>query len=425
MRGRLGVMAAPLGDRQFRVLFAAQVVSSAGGAVAPIALAFAILHLGGGGTGIAVVLGTEFSVYIVLLPVAGVIADRMAPKPVLIASQLILAVFQLAEAGLILSGWATVWSLAVVAGGGAAGAALFGPVGRRLLAQLLSGEQLGRANALTQATKHGTAAFGPVAGGALIVTVGAGWGIVWDCLTYVAAAVLFTRLRAVRTAGGRDGRGDCGTRLGDLVSGVRAITGRTWLWTTTLADCVTSGAFAAAMLIGPLYAREHLHGALSWGTITGTLAAATSIGSILAARWPSRRPGIVMSLGTAATASGVAAMSAGLPLPVIVAGTLVAGIAFGPAQVARVTAVQQHVPIDHLGRVAAYQEFATVLPTPLVYAAAGIAADTLGSRTVLVACAALIAGPALLPLTVPSVRALAAEPTASSRSAARPPAEAR
>lgn len=88
------------------------------------------------------------------------------------------------------------------------------------------------------------------------------------------------------------------------------------------------------------------------------------------------------------------------------AGTLLAGIAFGLAQVARVTTLQQHISVNQLGRVAACQGLATVLPTPIVYAVAGAAADTLGSRTVLAVCAALIAGPALLPLTVPSVRQL-------------------
>ncbi|MEV0408350.1 hypothetical protein [Actinoallomurus sp. NPDC050550] len=197
-----------------------------------------------------------------------------------------------------------------------------------------------------------------------------------------------------------------------------------WLWTTTLADCVTGGAFAA-MLIGPLYAREHLHGALSWGTITGTLAAATSIGSTLAARWPSRRPGILMSLATASTAAGFAAMSANLPLPLIVAGALLAGIAFGPSQVARVTAPQRHIPIDQFGRVSAYQELVTVLPTPIVYAAAGVAADTLGSRTVLAVCAALIAVPALISLTIPSVRRLTTGTMPDDRRTAAPCSERR
>ncbi|MCO5998455.1 hypothetical protein NE234_34255 [Actinoallomurus sp. WRP9H-5] len=242
----------------------------------------------------------------------------------------------------------------------------------------------------------------------------------WDCLTYIAAAVLFTRLPTVRATGEQSLGRPVGVRLAELSAGIHAITSRTWLWTTTLADCVTGGAFTAAMLIGPLYAREHLHGALSWGTITGMLAAATSIGSILAARWPSHRPGILMSLGTASTAAGFAAMSAGLPLPAIVAGTLLAGIAFGPSQVTRVTALQQHIPVNQLGRVAACQELVTVLPTPIVYAVAGAAADTLGFRTVLAVCAALIAGPALLPLTVPSVRHLTAGTMNGGRATARP-----
>jgi hypothetical protein len=39
--------------------------------------------------------------------------------------------------------------------------------------------QLNRANALSQAVKHGIATIGPVAGGALVATAGLGWGISW------------------------------------------------------------------------------------------------------------------------------------------------------------------------------------------------------------------------------------------------------
>jgi hypothetical protein len=143
-------MAAPLASRPYRVFFAAELISSAGGAVAPVALAVAILQIGGGGSGIAVVLGCEFVVYTLLLPVTGVIADRTAGVGVLVTSQVIAETFQMAEAILIISGTARVWSLAVVAAGGAGSVAVFTPAGRRVLPRLVPAGQLNRANALSK-----------------------------------------------------------------------------------------------------------------------------------------------------------------------------------------------------------------------------------------------------------------------------------
>lgn len=397
-------MAAPLASGPYRVFFAAQLISSAGSAVAPIALAFAILQIGGRGSGIAVVLGCEFVVYLVLLPVTGVIADRTAGVGVLVTSQAIAATFQLAEAILIISGAARVWSLAVVAAGGAGGAALFTPAGRRVLPRLVPPGQLNRANALSQAVRHGIATVGPVAGGALVATAGPGWGIAWDSATFVMAGVLFSRLPRPSSPPEHHGQR---WNSGELTGGIRAFTSRTWLWTTTLADCLAGGAFSAAMLIGPLYARRHLHGAISWGTITGSLAAGTALGSIVATIWTMRRPGVVISMGSAAMCLGLVGMAAGLPLPLILVGTLIAGIAFGPAAVARGTVVQQHIPGHQLGRVTAHQEFATSVPIPIAYALAGFTADRLGSQIVIGACAAIIALAALAPLAVRDVRQLA------------------
>jgi MFS family permease len=188
-RPRLAEMTEPLAGPRYRLFFAAQVISSSGSAVAPIALAFAILAIGGDGSGIALVLGAEFVVYTLLLPLTGVIADPAAGLGALVISQVTAAVFQLTEAVLIISGTATVWSLAIVAAGGAAGAALFTPIGRRVIPQLVPADQLSRANALSQTARHGIAMIGPVAGGVLAATAGPEWGICWDSLTFVAAAV--------------------------------------------------------------------------------------------------------------------------------------------------------------------------------------------------------------------------------------------
>ncbi|WP_329245895.1 MFS transporter [Actinoallomurus sp. NBC_01490] len=403
-------MTEPLVGPPYRLFFAAQVISSTGSAVAPIALAFAILGIGGGGSGIALVLGTEFVIYTLLLPLTGVIADRTAGVGALVSSQVIAAVFQMTEAVLIISGSATVWSLAIVASGGAAGAALFTPIGQRVIPQLVPVDQLNRANALSQTARHGIAVIGPVSGGMLVATAGPGWGICWDSITFAVAAIMFARLplAAGMSSCARPARWPAG-----LADGWRALGSRTWLWSMTFSQCVGGAAFMAALVIGPAYARQHLNGALGWGLINSCLAGGTAAGGILAAAWTTRRPGILISLCMAGMPLGCWAAGLGLPLPVILLATAIAGAVYGPAGVTRQTLIQQHIPHQELGRVSANIELAESIPVPIAYAIAGTAADRLGTQMVMTACAAVIATASLIPLAVRDVRQLSLLPTDS------------
>jgi MFS family permease len=124
-----------------------------------------------------------------------------------------------------------------------------------------------------------------------------------------------------------------------------------------------------------------LNGALDWGLINACLAGGTAAGSVLAAAWTTRRPGIVISLCTAGMSLGGWAAGAGLPLPVILGATAIAGAAYGPAGVTRQTLIQQHIPHHELGRVAANIELAESIPIPIAYAIAGTTADRLGTQT--------------------------------------------
>jgi MFS family permease len=406
-RPRLGQLAEPLTSPGYRIFFVAQMVSAVGSAVAPIALAFAILAIGAGGSGIAIVLGAEFVTYMLLLPLTGLLADRTAGIGMLVTSQVIAAAFQMAEAVLILSGTARIWSLAIVASGGAAGAAMFTPIGRRLIPQLVPADQLNRANALSQATRHGIATIGPAAGGVLVAMAGPGWGIGWDAVTFLAAAILCARLPPTAGISPHAGRTMV---VAGLTAGWRVLTSRTWLWSMTLSGCAGGAAFMAAMLIGPVYARQHLNGPLAWGLINSCLAGGTAAGSVLAATWSTRRPGLVISLGAAGMSLGCWTAGAGLPLSAIVVATAIAGAAYGPAGVTRQTLIQHHIPPHELGRVSANIELTESVPIPIAYAIAGTAADHLGSQTVMTTCAVIMTIAGLAPLALRDVRRLPLKP---------------
>jgi hypothetical protein len=213
----------------------------------------------------------------------------------------IAAVFQMTEGLLIISGSATVWSLAAVASGGAAGAALFTPIGRRVIPQLVAADQVNRANALSQTARHGIAVIGPVAGGVLVATAGPGWGICWDSVTFMVAALVLARLPL---AGGRPCPDRSSRWPKGLADGWRALGSRTWLWSMTLSECIGGAAFMAALVIGPAYARQHVNGAVGWGLINSCLAGGTAVGGLLAAAWTMRRPGIAICLCMAGMSLG-------------------------------------------------------------------------------------------------------------------------
>src|SRR5207253_1710717 len=86
-RGRMAVMTStvgaspgarePLRHREFRWLLAARVTGFVGGAVAPVALAFAVLDLTGSVRDLGLVVGARSLANVLLLLVGGVLADRL------------------------------------------------------------------------------------------------------------------------------------------------------------------------------------------------------------------------------------------------------------------------------------------------------------------------------------------------------------
>jgi hypothetical protein len=72
-----------LRDRRFAWYFAARTVSTAGSAMAPVALAFAVLHVTDSAGALAQVLTARTAAMVLFLLVGGVVADRMSRTTVL------------------------------------------------------------------------------------------------------------------------------------------------------------------------------------------------------------------------------------------------------------------------------------------------------------------------------------------------------
>ena len=225
MRGRLSV----LGRRDFRLLFLAQAVSSLGDRMVPVALAFAVLHLGGSVSDIGIVLAARTLPIVGSLLIGGVVADRVSRRAVMVAADLARFVTQATLAALLIAGVAEVWIVAVLAGLTGLGTGFFSPASVGLLPLIVPPEELQQSNGLRATALSGGEIAGPAIAGVLIAAAGAGWALAIDAATFAVSAALLARVVVPPVAD----RG-ASSFLTDLRDGWSAFRGRTWVWSFVL-----------------------------------------------------------------------------------------------------------------------------------------------------------------------------------------------
>src|SRR3954454_12651398 len=126
-RRKLRVPAVLREEPQFRLLFLGQALSVLGDRVIAVVLPFAVLSVGGDVRSVALVSAAQFLPFAVLALPAGVWADRLPRKRILIASDSVRLVCQLIAGLLLVYGHATVAHLVVLAAVYGGGGALFLP----------------------------------------------------------------------------------------------------------------------------------------------------------------------------------------------------------------------------------------------------------------------------------------------------------
>ena len=100
-----------LRERNFRYLFAARTISFFGTNLAPIAVAFAVLGLGGSATQVGLAFAAWTLAQISTLLVGGVVADRLPRRLVMIGSDTASLCVRVTMGALLVSGHAQIWEL--------------------------------------------------------------------------------------------------------------------------------------------------------------------------------------------------------------------------------------------------------------------------------------------------------------------------
>ena len=385
----------------FRRLFFARTLTVLGNSIAPVALAFAVLDMGGSATDLGMVVAARSLFNVIFLLFGGVLADRYSRNRVLLLASAIAAVTQGCVAWLVLEGAATLIGLTLLSAinGAAAGVAL--PASSALVPQTVPVQRLRQANAFIQSGVYAGTIIGASLGGLLISAVGAGWGLAVDALGFALAAPLYY---AVRTG---MPQGEAGDSLWQaLRDGWQEFTARSWVWAVVAQFAVVNAAFTGmVMVLGPVIA-DGTFGRARWGMMIAAQSVGLILGSGIALRWRPQRPMLSSVTLVALCVFPMLLLAGSAPAGWLMGAFCVAGMGFGQFGVVWAQALQTHIPRDRLARVYAYDAMGSFITIPLGELAAGPLAMQFGTRTVLLSCAAAVLIATAAASLVPGIRAL-------------------
>ena len=407
--GRFGALTEP----QFRLLWIGQTASAAGDALIPVAIAFAVLGIGGTAGDLGIVFAAFTVAHVAFVLAGGVLADRLPRQLVMVACDIVRAIGEVVLAILLISGTAQIWHIAVGAAVIGAASAFFLPASSGLIPQTVSPGRLQQANALMGLSRSATGIFGPPISGLVIATAGTGAIFLIDAVTFGVSAVSLLLLRPVASAE----RPPKQRFVAELAAGWHEVVSRRWIITAIGAFAISNLASSPFFILGAVIADEKLGGAAAWGIILTGSGIGGLVGGLLALRLRPKRPLFVGFLLTNLMALPLLALVGPLPTLLIAATSFASVLGIQLANTWWYTMLQQHVPEHARSRVSSYDWLVSLVFQPLGFMLAGPLAGAIGLPATLLGAAALCLAANLGILLVRDVREVrwveqpAAEPT--------------
>jgi len=391
-------------SRNYRLFFAGQGISLVGTWLTQVAGSWLVYRL----THSAWILGTIVFVSrlptFLLAPVAGVVADRVDRRRILLWTQTLAMIETLIVAWLALSGLIAVWHIIVlsVLQGLVDGFDI--PTRQAFVVEIVGGkEHLANAIALNSFMFNAARFVGPCLAGVLIATVGEGLCFLFDGISYLAAigSLAAMGLPSRARAGGR------ASLLVELQAGLQ------YAWSfgpiaalLGLVAWMSLTGMSYAVLM-PVFAKDVFHGTPQ---TYGVLMAASGLGALGGAAYLAFRHSIVgfgRLIAVSAALAGVSLIVFAGSRTLWWSGVLLvsAGFWFMVHAAATNTILQTIVDDDKRGRVMSLFVMAFMGTMPLGSLLAGHLAEIMGApHTVLLAGVLCLVGAALFARALPALR---------------------
>jgi MFS family permease len=425
----------PLAVRDFRLFGLGQLGSTVGDFCYAVALPWLVLSAHGG----TVLLGTVLACYgvprTVLIPVGGILADRISPRVVMLAADVVRCVLVAILTVFAARSLVSVTFLGPVAALIGAGEGLFLPASAAIMPSLLPAEQLQAGNGVSAAMIQIGSLTGPVLGGILVTTAGPTSAFAVDAASFAVSAASLALMRGQRAPEQAGGTEESPPELATLAAatepaapappageqvgiwrlflGARVL--QAILIISVLANFVIAGAFEVAL---PALAHDRF-GAAGYGALIACLGLGALAGTLTAAKLSNlRRPAMGACAGFVIGGIAIAFVPFLGGLPGAAAAALVFGAAGFFGNVVVVTLLQQWAPPQLLGRVMSLVMLSGIGAFPASVALSGVIVRHIGPAPFFPAAGAILVLAVLLAATVREFRDFGATETAATDQAA-------
>jgi MFS family permease len=371
-----------LRNPNYRRYAAGGVVSNTGTWMQRVAQDWLVLQLtANSGLAIGITTGLQFLPFLLLSPLAGLVADRIPKRRLLQLTNIGMAAPALVLGLLAVTGTAQIWHVYVLALVLGVASAFDAPARQSFVSELVDGDDLTNAVGLNSASFNAARLVGPALAGVLIAALGGGvvatgWVILANAVSYVAPVMTLRSLDARTLHTPEPMRRE----PGQIRAGVSYVLGRPDLM-LILGIVFFAGTFGLNFqLTSALMATEVFdRGATEYGLLGTFLAVGSLTGSLVAARRTEVRMRLVV---IAALAFGVLEMVAGL-MPTYLTFALMTPL-LGLSALTMITAansfMQLHTDPLLRGRVMALYMMIFIGGTPLGAPLVGWVGEVAGAR---------------------------------------------
>ncbi len=401
----------------YRKYLVGQIISASGSWIQQIALTWLVVRLThGNGLAVGAVTALQFTPVLIGGAWAGVLADRLDKRRVLIATSSGAAVCAAVMGILVLTNVVELWMVYVLATTFGIATALDSPARRSFVTELVPDHHAANAVSLNSSVFTAARVIGPTIAAVIIATAGIGWCFVVNALSFgaVIGALVTLDRDAIRPSA------PVQREKGQLVAGLHYVWGSTTLRTTLLMTAIIGTLSFNFQVTISLMARKVFGGDAGQ---FASLYALMSVGAVVASLYVAHRERVTTRFVTrCALGLGVMMLSAAVAPSLVVFAVLL--VPMGATSIAFLSSAgalaQSHAAPEYRGRVAALFAVAFLGSTPIGGPIIGAISQFFGARFGIAVggvTAVLVALIALRALRVRADRAVDAPPTRSAAAA--------
>ena len=376
MRSHIRRPFAPLSIRNYRRFFIGQVFARTGAWVQTVAELWLVLSLTGSGVSLGLTTALHFAPMLVLGAWAGVWADRMPKRRILLAAQGWMVAPALALLVLTATGAVELWMVYALVLARGIGHAVDTPVRQSFVMEVVGRDQIAAAVSLNSAVVSTARVVGPAVAGGLIAGVGITPCFAVSCAAFLVAVGALLAVDPV----GLQRPVLSGRHPGQLREGLSQVRSTPALRVPLTAMAVVGTLAFNFQVVLPLMARYTFHGgAGTYGALAGAMGAGALVGAVTTA---GRGSHSLTGLGVIALAFGalLAAIAAAPTLGLALAALVLMGAASISFTATANSLLQLAAPSAMRGRVMALWSVVYLGSTPVGGPIVGWVSEQAGPR---------------------------------------------